>query len=102
QISYNDTQAATTTFVVARHDPGKRQGKRCVTPTRKLRRARSCTILKKLGSFKHKDVVGGKGFTFSGRINGRKLKKGAYRLTATPRNNGGLSGAPFIVEVVIK
>jgi hypothetical protein len=39
------------------------------------------------GSFTHHDAGGQNTFKFSGRVGGKKLKPGSYRLRATPRAN---------------
>jgi hypothetical protein len=63
EISYIDSQAATTTFTVQ-----KKTG----------RRGRYV----KVGSFKRRDVAGHNRFRFTGRVNGHKLRSGRYRLKA--------------------
>lgn len=85
-VSYVDAQAHTTTFLVLAHVPGERRGKSCVAATRKKRghrKARPCgTAYRKLGSFTHRDVAGANSFHFTGRLRGRKLAPGSYRLQA--------------------
>jgi hypothetical protein len=66
KITYNDTQAATTTFVVQRKGHG---------------RHRWTTV----GSFKHADAVGKNEFTFTAKLHGRRLRPGSYRFKVTPR-----------------
>jgi hypothetical protein len=89
-ISYTDSQAATTTFVVRLGHRGVRKGKRCVKPPRRPsgKHLRACTRYLSVGSFAHSDGVGRNSFHFTGRLRGRKLKAGKYRLAATPRANG--------------
>jgi hypothetical protein len=45
------------------------------------------------GSFSRTARAGGNAFRFTGRLRGRALSAGRYRLVATPRA-GGRSGAP--------
>ncbi len=45
------------------------------------------------GSFSRNGVAGRNSFHFTGRLNGRKLKPGRYRLVATP-SVGGRKGKP--------
>jgi hypothetical protein len=95
-IAYTDSQAATTTFTVLRPTHGVRSGKACVAPPRHRRhghRYTACTRYLAVGSFTHTDIAGANSVPFSGRLNNRKLPAGTYRLTATPRNSIGETGA---------
>ena len=69
-VSYHDTTAAKTTFVV--------ESLRGSHPAR-------------VGSFSHHDRKGADQFHFTGRVGGQKLKTGKYLLVATP-SAGGVSG----------
>jgi hypothetical protein len=98
-ITYNDSQAAVTTFTVERPHKGFRAGHRCVAGPAHHRRGRSlrCTLYRAVGSFSHTDMPGPNRFHFSGRIEQRPLPVGRYRLHALARNSGGqLSAARFV------
>jgi hypothetical protein len=88
-VSYRDSQAATTTFTVLRPAAGRRQGRSCRQPSKANRHGRRCTRYMLMGSFTHVDKAGANSLRFSGRLKGRKLAKGAYRLQAVPRNAAG-------------
>jgi hypothetical protein len=60
-----------------------------------------CTILKRIGTFAHPDAAGANSFHFSGRLNGKKLAKGSYRLQAVPHDAVG-NGAAVNVKFTIK
>lgn len=93
-VSYTDSQPATTTFTVIHKVPGVRNGKRCVAlhgPAPK--HARRCTARIPIGQFKHTDTRGKNTFHFTGRLGGRKLAAGFYALRAIARNAGGASSA---------
>ena len=92
-ITYDDSQAATTTFTVQRPTVGRRKGVGCVKARRRPPKAQRCTRYVKAGSFSHTDTAGPNRFRFSGRVGGRKLKPGAYRLRAVPRNGAGAGKA---------
>ncbi|MCA1680421.1 MAG: hypothetical protein LC777_16445, partial [Actinobacteria bacterium] len=63
--------------------PGRRVGGRCVRPTRSNRTKRRCTRYATLrGSFTHNGNVGTNRFRFRGRLRGRGLRPGRYRLRA--------------------
>ncbi|HEX4466342.1 MAG TPA: hypothetical protein VH025_04085, partial [Solirubrobacteraceae bacterium] len=100
-VSYTGTVAATTTLTVLRAVPGRRSGKKCVRATRHNKRHRRCTRFVKVGSFTHKDAAAGTiRFRFSGRVSGRKLKPGRYRLTAVARNPAG-AGSPLSISFTV-
>ncbi len=88
-VSYRNSEAATVTFVVLRRTKGRRHGRSCGKATKKTRKAKSCTSYAKAGSFSRKDGAGATRFRFMGRLAGRTLKPGSYRLTLTPRNGAG-------------
>jgi hypothetical protein len=86
-ISYRDSQNATTTFAILRPTPGHRSGRRCLAG-RPRRGQRRCTLLLTKGSFTHRDRAGAVRVHFSGRARGRKLARGSYLVTLTPRASG--------------
>ena len=98
KVSYSLNEAATARFTINRRTKGRRvkHGKRrvCAKPTRKNHKRRRCTRVVTLkGSFSRNGVAGKNSFHFTGRLNGRKLKPGRYRLVATP-SAGGTNGKP--------
>ena len=61
----------------------------------RIRRGRRCTRYKLLRSrFQHQGRQGQNSFRFSGRLGGKKLRPGRYRLVATPRDSAGNRGKP--------
>jgi Tol biopolymer transport system component len=73
---------------------GRRSGKRCVKPTRKLRRHKPCTrgVLK--GTLTRRALTAGAHrVAFSGRIGRRKLARGRHRATLTAIGPTGLKSA---------
>ncbi len=76
------TARAAAKLTVERAAAGRRSGRRCVKPTRRNRNARRCTrYLKLRGSITRR--AGAKStFRFRGRIGGRRLAPGRYRLVA--------------------
>jgi len=88
-VTYTLNEAATVRFSLVRPRGGRRAGKRCVKPTKRNRKGRACTRLVKVsGSFTRRSSLGRNRFHFTGRLKGRKLKVGAYRLVATPSAAG--------------
>jgi hypothetical protein len=100
-VSYTVNEPATVRFTVTQAVTGRsvRRGTKtvCVKPTKKNRNRKHCTRLVTLaGSFDRAGVAGANSFHFAGRLSGRKLKPGRYRLQATP-TAGGITGTPASV-----
>jgi hypothetical protein len=94
-VRYRGSQAATTTFTVQKPKRGRKQGKICRKPSSKNRHGKACTYYTGVGSFKHVDRVGAIHFRFTGRVKGRALGPGRYRLQAIPRNQAGRGRAAY-------
>jgi len=101
KVSYRDSQAATTTFTVLMPVTGRTQGRSCRKPSKANRHGRRCTLYKALGTFTHADIVGLNSLHFSGRLRGKKLAKGSYRLQAVASNAAG-KGAAVSVKFKVK
>jgi hypothetical protein len=89
KVSYRDGQAATTTFTVLRKSSGRMHGKSCQKPSKQNKHGKSCTLLRKVGSFTHADKAGANSVHFSGRLNGKKLPVGSYELQLVARDAAG-------------
>jgi hypothetical protein len=100
-ISWRDSQPATTTFTVLSEVKGRKQGKSCKKPSKSNKRGKPCELLIKMGSFIHVDVSGANSLRFSGRLKGKALAKGVYKLQAVPRNATG-SGLTVSKSFTIK
>jgi hypothetical protein len=75
---------------VERRATGRKKGKKCVAPTKKNRKAKRCTRYVKLrGSFSHASKAGLNKFTFTGRLGGKKLRPGRYRLVMVVTDPAG-------------
>jgi hypothetical protein len=91
RIAYLLDRAATTTFTVTRSLPGIRKGKRCAAPPRrhtKGHKVKRCTRIQRLGRFTRVSPAGANGLHFTGRLRGRSLPRGKYKLHATARAAG--------------
>lgn len=68
----------------------RRHGKtRCVKPTRKLRRKRSCTRYTRAGTVAHSSPAGSTSLPFSRRFGPRMLRPGRYRLRLSAADPSG-------------
>jgi hypothetical protein len=100
-IGYTNSRVATTTFTVLRLSSGRTQGKSCKKPSKADKHGKRCTIYTALGSFTHTDTAGANKLHFSGRLKGKKLAKGSYKLQAVPHNAAG-NGVAVSKEFKIK
>jgi uncharacterized repeat protein (TIGR01451 family) len=94
-ISYTTTEVSTTTFRVSRRARGVKKGRSCVAPPKHKprKKPRPCTRFLSRGSFTHQDLAGQVSFRFTGRVRGKTLKPGRYRLRAVARNSTGAGKA---------
>jgi hypothetical protein len=96
RILFRLSETATTTFRVQRASTGRRIRGRCRAATRrnKLLSRRRCTrYVRVRGSFKHTDGAGANSLRFTGRVGGRRLRVGRYRLTARATDPAGNKSA---------
>lgn len=90
RVTFRLNVAASVRFTVQRRAAGRRVRGRCVAPSRRNRGARRCVRYARVrGSFGRSGRAGANAFRFTGRMAGRKLRLGRYRLVATPRIAGG-------------
>jgi len=92
-VSYHDSQAALTTFTVLLGLSGRTQGHSCKKSSHSNRHGKRCTYYRALGSFTHTDKEGANSFHFSGRIKGKKLAPGSYKLQAIAHDAAGNGAA---------
>lgn len=94
------SEAATVTVAVERPLAGRRSGKRCVAPTRRRRKPR-CTRYRRAGTVSYRGRRGANRFAFGGRVRGRALAPGAYRLSATGKDAAGNVSAAKRLQITI-
>ncbi|MGH2918858.1 MAG: hypothetical protein ACRDLS_09730 [Solirubrobacteraceae bacterium] len=93
RVRYRLDVAAKVRFVVQRRRAGRRVGAgtsgECVAPTKQNRtRAKCVRYVAVKGSFSRSARAGSNRVYFTGRLGGRTLRPGAYRLVATPTADG--------------
>jgi putative Ig domain-containing protein/FG-GAP repeat protein len=101
-IRYALSEPATVVITIARELAGRRSGKRCVRPTRKLAHKRRCTRFVTAGKLTRRgQAAGRRTLAFSGRMGRRALKPGRYRATIVAtdpsRNTGRRKTATFTI-----
>jgi hypothetical protein len=80
------SEPATLTVTVEALLPGRRKGKKCVAPTRKNRRAKTCTRSVRRGTASFPAKAGANAIAFSGRLGTTTLPPGAYRAILLARD----------------
>lgn len=89
RVSYTLNVAASVRFTIERSVRGRLVSRRCVAERKSNHKRRRCTRYVRLrGSFTRQGKAGRNSFHFTGRLNGKKLRRGGYRLVATPTANG--------------
>ena len=102
-IRYSASEAGRLAVAILRQQPGKRRGRRCVKPNRKLRRAKRCTRMISQGTLKRTAAPGPNSIRFTGRMGTKPLAVGNYTMTliatdAAGNHSRGLSLAFRIVK----
>ncbi len=91
-VSYTDSQSAHAKLSVFKKAPGRKFRGRCVSLRQSNRGNANCMRHRWRGSFTHRDVAGRNALRFSGRINGKKLGPGVYKLVVSAVSPDGMSG----------
>jgi hypothetical protein len=86
-VSFSLSEAGAVKFTVQRKTRGRRVGTRCKAETRANREHSACTRWVSMkGSFTVAGKAGTRRFKFRGRIGGRSLEPGGYRLNGQARD----------------
>jgi len=107
KVTFTLDQAASVRFTVQQPRAGRRvtHGKKttCDAPTKKNAKRKKCTrFVTRKGSFTRAGLAGTNTFHFTGRLNGRRLAPGKYRLVATPKTNGQIGRAATAAFKIIR
>jgi len=90
RVRFTLSEAATTRVTVQRKARGRRVGGKCVAPKARNRRARPCERYVSLkGSFSPVSPAGANSVRFTGRLRGRTLKPGGYRIVLVATDPAG-------------
>jgi hypothetical protein len=89
-------------LAVARRATGRRVGKTCRAPSRRLRSRRACTRLVPSGTLTRALTRTTASLRFSGRIGRRALRPGRYTLTATVTDAAGNVSRPRALTVTVR
>jgi hypothetical protein len=89
RVSYEVSIDARVRFTVLRGTTGRRAAGTCAKPAKSNRAGKRCTRFVRVpGSFTRKALRGGDAFTFTGRMAGKRLRRGRYRLVARATARG--------------
>jgi hypothetical protein len=84
KVTYTLSAAGTVKFRVLRAAKGVKAGGRCVAKSRRHRTGKACTRYVAVGrSISRASAAGANSVRFSGRVSGKKLRPGRYRLQTT-------------------
>jgi hypothetical protein len=89
-IFYTASEQSALVFRVERRVAGRKSKGRCVKPRKRNRGHKKCKRFVRLkGSFTHSGTEGTNAFQFDGRLRGKRLKPGRYRLVAVANDAAG-------------
>jgi hypothetical protein len=95
KVSFSVSEASSVKFTVQRKTRGRKVGRTCKTATHANRKKKACTLWKAVkGSFTVQARQGKNAFTFRGRIGGKALKPGSYRLSGAATTARKLTSKP--------
>jgi DNA-binding beta-propeller fold protein YncE len=90
KVTFRLSEPSLVRFRFQRIVGGRRIGARCAAPSRSNRGARRCDRYRYLkGGHVHAGPAGANAFRISGRLEGRRLARGRYRLRAVARDGAG-------------
>jgi hypothetical protein len=98
-VRYTLSAPATVRFKLRRAVRGRKGRHGCRQTRRRVPRRKRCSAYKTLrGKLEHKGQAGSNSFRFRGRLRGRPLRRGRYRLLGSALDAAGRSGASKRVQ----
>jgi streptogramin lyase len=94
RVRFTLSEPAAVVLRFERAQAGRRSGRRCVAPSRRLRRARPCTRWRAAGTLRRSARAGRTSVVLGGRVGGRTLAAGRHRVTATATDAAGNRSRP--------
>ena len=89
-MTFRLSEPSIVRFRIQRIVAGRRTGGRCAAPSRSNRGGRRCDRYRYLkGGLVHAGPAGANALRISGRLEGRRLARGRYRLRAVARDGAG-------------
>lgn len=95
-------RAAIVTITISRSESGRRSGKRCVKPSKRLAHNKRCTRTVRTGALARRGSLGTNSIVFSGRLGRKALKPGSYVATFVARAGGTASRSKVLRFTVVR
>jgi hypothetical protein len=86
---YTLSEPARVLFSIEQKQPGRRVGRTCKKPTRKIAHKKACVRFVRRGAFAQDSTTGANRRKWSGKLGKRALKPGSYRVTLTAKDPAG-------------
>jgi hypothetical protein len=86
---YRLSEPARVTITIRRKTIGRRVGGKCRAPTRRNRRRKPCILFKRVGRIGADAKAGRNRTKFSGKVRGRRLRRGRFRAVAVAKDSAG-------------
>lgn len=100
---FTASEAGTLTATFSKLTKGRKSGKSCVKKTAKNSPAKSCNYWAALKTAVTQPVIAGANtFKFDGKLGGKKLKAGKYKVTLTVKDSTGNAAAPVTIKFTVK
>lgn len=96
------SEPARLTIAISRRDAGRRAGKACKKPGRKLRKAKRCTRLTRVGSLTAAGRQGANAIAFKNKVGRKALKPGAYQASFVARDAAGNASTAKTVRFTVE
>ena len=96
------SEAGRFTITVSQRTAGRKQGTRCVKPTAKLRKAKSCVRLRTIGTLTAAGNAGVNSVSFKNKVGNKTLKPGNYQAVLVARDAAGNLSATKTVKFSVK
>ncbi|MBF6619179.1 MAG: PKD domain-containing protein [Patulibacter sp.] len=95
-------RAASVRLSISQRVSGRRAGRRCAKATRKNRGKRRCARYESRGKLSMDAKAGSNRFAFRGKLRGRTLKPGRYRVQVVARSNGKRSRTATTTFTIVR
>jgi hypothetical protein len=98
---YTLSSGASVSLTIERAGKGRKSGRVCKKQTRRNRKKPKCTFYSSVGRLTQAGVAGANTLRFAGKLAGRALKPGKYRVTAVATGATGARSAPAIAQFTV-
>ena len=100
-FKYTLSTSASVTLTIERAGKGRKAGRLCKKETRKNRKKPKCTFYSSVGKLTRAGVAGANTLRFAGKLAGRALKPGKYRVTAVAIGATGARSGPVTAQFTV-